>query len=225
MIAYCAFSLQVDHSRERDLSLREVIVIRPSGISLFFARRTFLRLMAYFFAASVLSLGLYLAILQLSGNFHPVIAGELYRSAQPSPERIAAYQRQFGIKTIINLRGGKHGKAWYDDEVATAARLGIAHIDYRMSSSRELTQRKATDLLAILKTADKPILIHCQGGADRSGLVAALYVARIAQKGEDAAEEQISIRYGHVGIPFLSSAFAMDSTWENLEKWLGFHNS
>jgi len=166
-----------------------------------------------------------LAVLQLSGNFHEVVPGELYRSAQPSPERLAAYQREFGIKTIINLRGAKQGRGWYESEVAAARRLGIMHVDYRMSSSSELTQQRAAELLAILKDAEKPILVHCQSGADRSGLVSALYVAQIAQQGEEAAEGQISVLYGHIPIPLLSAAFAMDSTWEKLEAWLGYEHS
>jgi protein tyrosine/serine phosphatase len=188
-------------------------------------QRRWLRLSAHALAAFGMVLGLYLALLQLSGNFHPVIAGELYRSAQPSPRRLAVYQRQYGIRTVLNLRGNNAGRAWYDAEVRTARRLGLAHVDFRMSSKREFTQEKAAELLAILKTAAKPVLIHCEGGADRTGLVAALYVAQIARGGERAAEKQISIRYGHLGIPVLSRAFAMDSSWENLEAWLGFHNS
>ena len=53
-------------------------------------------------------------------NFHPVIAGELYRSSQPSAATIAELQKQFGIKTIINLRGNNGGHHWYDQEVAEA---------------------------------------------------------------------------------------------------------
>jgi protein tyrosine/serine phosphatase len=33
--------------------------------------------------------GLYLGYLHATGNFHEVIAGELYRSAQPSPEQLS----------------------------------------------------------------------------------------------------------------------------------------
>jgi protein tyrosine/serine phosphatase len=167
--------------------------------------------------------GLAAAGIWSSGNFHAVIPGELYRSGQPSPERLTAYQREFAIRTVLNLRGNNTGKVWYDREVAAALRLGMAHIDFRMSSKREFTRQKAAGLLAILKAAPKPVLIHCS--ADSSGLVAALYVAQIAQRGEKAAEEQISIRYGHLGIPVLSAAFAMDSSWEDLEPWLGFGNS
>src|SRR3954468_14621923 len=50
--------------------------------------------------------GLYLGILHLGDNLlHAVVPGELYRSAQPTPELIADYQKSYGIKTIINLRG------------------------------------------------------------------------------------------------------------------------
>ena len=71
----------------------------------------------------------------------------------------------------------------------------------------------------------KPLLIHCQSGADRSGPAAALYLAAIARHGEAAAEDQLSIRYGHIGLPHVSSAYAMGRTWETLERWLGFAGS
>ncbi len=37
--------------------------------------------------------GIYLAELQETGNFHEVIPGELYRSAQPTAERSATMRR------------------------------------------------------------------------------------------------------------------------------------
>jgi protein tyrosine/serine phosphatase len=157
-----------------------------------------------------LSVGGYLGALQLTGNFHSVVAGTLYRSAQPTTFDIAHYQKTYSIKTIINLRGAKH--------------LGITHVDFLMSARRELTQAEAADLIGILKQAEKPVLIHFKAGADRSGLAAALYVAAVAKLGETAAENQISIRYGHIPLP-VSATFAMDRTFEALEPWLGFPDS
>ena len=58
--------------------------------------------------------------LQLGGNFHTVVPGELYRSAQPTAAMIAEYQQNYGIKTIVNLRGENIGSGWYDAEVAEA---------------------------------------------------------------------------------------------------------
>jgi len=57
------------------------------------------------FATLLAAGGAYLAMLQLTGNFHTVIAGELYRSAQPSAADIAEYKQKAGIRTIVNLRG------------------------------------------------------------------------------------------------------------------------
>ena len=174
---------------------------------------------------AALGIGGYLGYLQLSGNVHTVVAGELYRSAQPSAAQITEYASRYGVRTIVNLRGENAGRPWYDSEVAASASLGVSHVDFRMSSSRDLTKEEAGRLLATLEAAEKPLLIHCQAGADRSGLAAALYVAAIAKQGEEAAEDQLSIRYGHVGLPHLSSAYAMDRTWEKLEPWMGFSGS
>lgn len=175
-------------------------------------------------AIAVLGAGAYLGWLRLSGNFHSVVLGEFYRSAQPTVDDITRYQKTLGIKTIINLRGNAKGKLWYDREVETSKQLGIKHIDFRMSAEQELTQAKASKLLAILERAQRPVLIHCDAGADRSGLASALYVAAVAKLGEQAAEQQISLRYGHFSLPWIA-AYAMDRTFEALEPWLGFPDS
>lgn len=94
-----------------------------------------------------------------------------------------------------------------------------------MSASEQLPEARARELLELLRRAPKPILIHCQGGADRSGLAAALYLAAIANAGEERAESQMSLRYGHIAVPYLSAAYPMDESWEVLEPWLGFMGS
>jgi protein tyrosine/serine phosphatase len=157
-------------------------------------------------------------------NFHSVIPGEVYRSSQPSARDIAQFETQYGIKTIINLRGDNSGRSWYESEIAEARKLGIDHIDFKMSSGRELTQPEAEELVALMRDAPKPLLIHCQAGADRTGLASALYLAAIAKVSERTSENQISIFYGHISLP-LDRAYAMDRTFEKLEPWLGFSNS
>ncbi|ODA66306.1 hypothetical protein A7A08_02704 [Methyloligella halotolerans] len=169
-------------------------------------------------------LGAYAGMLELSGNFRGVVPGEFYRSGQPTPDDIARYQRSHGIKTIINLRGKNVGRSWYDAEVEASKKLGIEHLDFRMSSKRELTQEQAATLIAMMEKAPKPLLIHCYSGADRSGLAAALYIAAVAKQGEIRAEAQLTPVFGHWPIPFLAS-YAMDETFEALEPWLGFPDS
>jgi protein tyrosine/serine phosphatase len=169
--------------------------------------------------ASLISIGCYLGFLHTTGNFHEVIAGELYRSAQPTAAQLDSYIRHYGIKTVINLRG-QSGQHWYRDELAVSQRLGVQHIDFRMSARRELTTEQSERLIALLRDAPKPILIHCQAGADRTGLASVIYLQQIANKDEETAEWQLSLLYGHVGLPFLG-VYAMDETWEGLEKIFG----
>lgn len=171
------------------------------------------------FAALVVACVAYLLGIQLVGNFSEVIPGQLYRSAQPSAEDIAHYAKEYGIKTIVNLRG--QGKsAWYREEVAAARAAGIRLIDFKMSARRDLPWERAQELIALMKDAPKPILIHCKSGADRTGLVSVIYLNQIAGVDEETAEWQLSLRFGHIGIP-LSAGFAMDRSWEAMEKHLG----
>lgn len=169
--------------------------------------------------------GIHFGYLQLSGNFHEVVPGELYRSAQITPQRLVEYQKAVGIRTVVNLRGENIGAGWYDEEIAAARALGIGHRDFGMSAGQRFPKERAAELIDLLRSAPKPVLIHCKGGADRSGLVAALYLAAIADAGEAAAEGQLSLRFGHVGIPVLSAAYAMDESWEGLEPLFGFNGS
>ncbi|MBP8939740.1 MAG: tyrosine protein phosphatase, partial [Agrobacterium sp.] len=82
--------------------------------------------------------GAHMGIGQLTGNFHEVIPGELYRSAQPSGKDIATYAKAYGIKTIINLRDEKR-EGWYDAESQAAKKNGIRLVDFPMSSSEKLS--------------------------------------------------------------------------------------
>ncbi|TCL67302.1 dual specificity protein phosphatase family protein [Rhizobium sp. BK251] len=175
-------------------------------------------------AVVLVAVGVYLAYLQLSTNVHAVVPGQLYRSSQPSPEKLGDLVNEYGIKTVINLRGDDAGHSWYDNEVEAARKLNLKHIDFRMSAARELSMDEAKQLMTIMATAEKPILIHCRAGADRTGLASAIYVAGIARLGEMAAESQISLTYGHLSLFFIG-AYAMDRTFEKLEPMFGFMNS
>jgi protein tyrosine/serine phosphatase len=144
--------------------------------------------------------------------------------AQPTPRQLRRDIRDYGIRTVINLRGSNPGKAWYRDKLAVTQQMGVAHNDFRMSARHVLSLAEAEELIALTRAAEKPILVHCEGGADRSGLISAIYVSEVAHEGEHAAESQLSLFYGHIAIPYFA-AYAMDESWERLKPIFGFKNS
>ncbi len=146
-------------------------------------------------------------------NFHTVSAGLLYRSAQMDAASLERTVREHGIKTIINLRGCPAGESWYRDETNTARELGVQHYDFGLSASREVRDDEMDQILATIRTAPKPVLIHCKSGADRTGLVSALYLYGVEGHPARSADRQLNPFYGHLPFLFWRGSAAMDRSY------------
>jgi protein tyrosine/serine phosphatase len=154
--------------------------------------------------------------IQLSGNVHEVEPSQLYRSGQLSGSFLNEVIDRYDIRTVINLRGRHPGTEWYRDEMAIATRKGVTHIDIRMSANKEPDAATIGRLIEAFKTAPRPILIHCEAGADRSGLASAIYELLIAHRSASEAGRQLSFFYGH--FPWLTSKTgAMDNAFDRIE--------
>ncbi|OMH86789.1 hypothetical protein BWK56_04020 [Candidatus Liberibacter asiaticus] len=159
------------------------------------------------------SLGLYfLTITTFTQNFHAVVPHEIYRSAQPNGTFIEYLKKEYGIKSILNLRG-KLPESWHKEEEKAANDLGIQLINFPLSATRELNDEQIKQLISILKTAPKPLLIHCKSGADRTGLASAVYLYIVAHYPKEEAHRQLSMLYGH--FPVLKT-ITMDITFEKI---------
>jgi len=128
-------------------------------------------------------------------NWAVVVPGRLYRSNHPTPARLAARVRRYGIRTVINLRGEKPcGSTTLTHDAA--ARLGLTHI-YAPFESRGAPHRdRILRLAEIFGTMQEPALIHCKSGADRAGLAAGLFILMNGGTSE-AALGQLSWRFLH----------------------------
>jgi len=128
-------------------------------------------------------------------NFAEVIPGRLYRSNHPTPGHLAARARRLGLRTLVNLRG--HRKCGSDAlSRASAARLGLTHIDMAFESRGAPHRDRILRFAEIYRTLQTPALMHCKSGADRAGLASGL---AIMFEGGTAAEalKQLSWRFGH----------------------------
>lgn len=146
--------------------------------------------------------------IQGDGNVHVLEPGVAIRSAQPTGDRLADIVRTYGVRSVVNLRGPNAGQPWYDEEMAASRSLGLAHVDIALSARQELTPAQLDAVLARVAQAPRPVLIHCNGGADRTGLVSAAWVWARGGTADDAGRE-LTVRYGH--FPWLGSrSVAMD---------------
>ena len=116
-----------------------------------------------------------------------------YRSAQPSSKGMKELEKM-GIVTVINLRNFHN-----DSDEIRGTNLKEIRIPMNTWKSEEENVVKA---LRILKDPDGgPYLLHCQHGADRTGLVTAMY--RIVFQNwskEEAIEELTKGGYGYHSI-------------------------
>jgi len=107
-------------------------------------------------------------------NFHQVDE-RIYRGGQPKGagwDSLAA----LGIKTVIDLL--EHSPKAERRAVEAA---GMQYLNVRLSGVRAASNRKISNVLALLNGAAGPVFVHCRRGADRTGEVIACY--RIAHDG------------------------------------------
>ena len=163
--------------------------------------------------ALVLVTGAYFEYNFKTGNFHTITAGEAYRSAQLNKDQLEYYTNKHKIMSILNLRGKELESQWYKDELAVSITRHIAHYDIALSALCEPTDKDIKEMIDIFKSAPRPILIHCLGGADRSGLAAAIWKRVIDKEPKSQAACQLSLPYGH--LPF-GKTRVMDKRFEKL---------
>ncbi len=129
-------------------------------------------------------------------NFHSVEEGQFYRSQQLSPLVLDKHIKTNGIKTLICLRGDGDTE-WWRNEKAVAEHNGTLVFSLSLSAVYLTTKTDLMKILTIFQEAPRPILVHCIGGADRTGEVSALWVLDQQKKDKSEALKQLAITYGH----------------------------
>jgi hypothetical protein len=134
----------------------------------------------------------------IGGNVRTVVPGRVYRSAELTGDTLRRVLASRHIATVINLRGFNDAP-WYGSEISVCRQMHVDHDDIALSAQLVPPPAKLDHLLDDFDHARYPVLFHCQGGADRSGLVGTLYLVVYRGVPLDTAErEQLTWRYGHV---------------------------
>jgi protein tyrosine phosphatase (PTP) superfamily phosphohydrolase (DUF442 family) len=149
-------------------------------------------------------------------NQHVLIPGRVHRSGQLRPAELEDYVRRHDIKTVINLRGRPFDD-WYPAEAQATQALAVSQEDVTTSANRLPAPGEVRRLIEIFDRSEHPLLIHCQQGADRTGLAAAMYLLLYTDADYATARTQCSPRFGHIPV---HTAAAMDEFFDQYEEWL-----
>ncbi len=130
-------------------------------------------------------------------NFHKV-DDRLYRGAQPTEEGMKKLA-EMGIKTVINLRTFHSDR----DEIGKTP-LNYEHITMQAWDPEE---KEVIEFLQIVTDPSKqPVFVHCQHGADRTGVMCAIY--RVAVSGWEKEEALTEMKDGGYNFHLI---------WKNIE--------
>jgi len=121
-------------------------------------------------------------------NFYRV-EPDLYRSARPQSAGFHELQA-LGVKTVLDVESPG------DDGAAHGSSLKLFHVPMNAFGLQDDLVLKALRIMA--DPANRPMVVHCQHGADRTGAMVALY--RMVVQGwtrEDALREMNDGGYHH----------------------------
>lgn len=137
------------------------------------------------------------------------VDGGVWRSPRPGPAEIAVIKEQF--ETVLSLEGvavdAEEVKKFYPVLVVSHP-ISFWEIYFSGISLTELAL-----IVAMIQTSPKPLLVHCQHGEDRTGLVIAAWrVAACGWTKARAMEEALGFGYRD----WLN--FGLNATWEKMKE-------
>ncbi len=140
-------------------------------------------------------------------RFGTVVEGKIYRSAEISSRLLPGILKKYNIKVIITFTDIEKS------ETTTTQNLGIELLPFPLRGDGTGDPNTYIKAIAAINSAcldNKPVLVHCSAGANRTGGVIAVY--RLLIEKEDASKVVKEMEsYGWNGkgnknlIPFLNS--------------------
>ena len=132
---------------------------------------------------------------QFPWNFHKV-NDDLYRSGQPDADEFESLYTFNGIRSVLNLRESSRSRKNID---AVNRKLKNAITLYEVPlDTNNMSEKDLYKILTVLRDAEKPVLIHCLLGSNRTGCAVAAYRIVLENRSvDDAVRELMAPRFGH----------------------------
>jgi hypothetical protein len=166
---------------------------------------------------AVLAVGVQVGNIVFWNNFHTLVSGRFYRCSQIDEAALERLVRNYGIRTVVNLRGICFGCDFYYDECRATHRFNVSQEDIGLSAGRLPPSSELSLLIRALDHSEQPVLIHCRQGVDRTGLISAIVLLLYTDADVKTARNELALRYGHVA---LGRTVYMSRFIDLYEEWL-----
>jgi protein tyrosine phosphatase (PTP) superfamily phosphohydrolase (DUF442 family) len=131
-------------------------------------------------------------------NTRHAIADDCYRSSHPMPYQLRAAKRA-GVRAVLSLRGDELHIGSNVLEIETCRELGLVLVHQPIGSRDPPERHQILRIKELFDNLPRPLLLHCKSGADRAGLVSAIYLLVEKQQPLEVAMRELSLwRHGHV---------------------------
>jgi len=156
-------------------------------------------------ACSILVLGTVAAIShavsrhQTLYHFDTVNPGKLYRSGTLSRKGLEKAHTLTGFKTIINFRTEEETKEgfWYAEEQAFAREQGVQLVNLPMLPEVPPNADQIRQFLSVVTNPERlPVLIHCEMGVIRTGMMVAVYRVSVLKEPNSTVLAELPM-FGH----------------------------
>jgi protein tyrosine/serine phosphatase len=131
------------------------------------------------------------------------VAINFYRSAQPDALGFKTLATKYGVKSVVSLRA-------FNADGPLVRGLDLRLVRYKIHTWHIEREDVVGTLRSLRKAmSEAPVLLHCQHGADRTGLITALYRILYDGWGKQAAIDEM-----------LNGNFGYHAVWGNIPRYI-----
>ncbi|VAX36441.1 hypothetical protein MNBD_PLANCTO02-479 [hydrothermal vent metagenome] len=134
----------------------------------------------------------------IAKKFGVVVPGKVYRSGQISEWMLEPTLKKYKIQVVIDLNGRDEADPHQTAEIATVKKLGIEHYRFQLAGDGTGNIQDYANAIEIIDQCtkeEKPVLVHCAAGAQRTGGVVATYRMLVLKESPESAYAELP-KYG-----------------------------
>ena len=123
------------------------------------------------------------------------VSDQVFRQNHPPPLMVKKAAAR-GIATIVNFRRiNEFGSNLLSEEFCK--KYGIELVYFRALSREAPRKEMLREAAELFDSIEYPALFHCKSGADRAGLMSALYLLMQLKRPVEEAQKELSWKFGH----------------------------